>query len=1133
MMSDRIRIELTPPAVTVVADGPAARVAIVVRNDSEVVDQFTIRVDGLDSDWYSLPTASVSLFPGEQSELAVDIHAPPTTGDGAYPFSVVATSRDDPTESTLAVGTCTVEGGAESAVAPDAEPADEPRAGRQAAALPILGALARVPLALRRQLPLVLGGLIALAVLAWFLASPGRQSGVPPEPPKLPPSPIAIGSPSPGASPVAADTAAGTTSTNAGPPPVITHFGLGEPANTAPEFVPLSWQVQNADSTELIRQADDAGDPTRPPKSVEHTQFTLKATNKAGNNQQVFNLYVIRPPRIDALEVEAAPDSQTDPTPGEKKVRVTYSSAGADSLVLNGQPVPGPSGSVELPIAETFELRATNPVGEATRVTTSATSIPRPPSTAMPTGTATPTRTATPLPSATPRATATQTARVTDTPAATPQPPTPIPTNTPQPPTLTAIPQPPTPTHTPTPAPPPPATATDTPMPTPTPTDTPLPTETPTETPIPTDTPTPTVTPTSTSSPTITPTPIEAPPAGETRLGVDEGFRNPGAMVDTHADWERIIISWQDVQPRSEADFSRLGQTISNAELQGELSHGIHVAGLLQFTPAWAQADREAGERSPPRNLDLPYDDPNNYWGQFVYQTVKFYSGRIDDWIIWNEPEFKANDPGAGVGTYTWAGTDAQFAQLMKVAYLAAKKANPNAVVSFPGVSYWVDQNNGRTQFYDRLLQILGTDPDAVRYGLYHDAVSLNLYRTPDDLLRVHLLYKTIQANHGIDKPVWLSETNAMPTDDAKLGRCDHSGEPLKTTMDQQAAYAVQAYAMAAASGYKRVGFYKMVDDNACSQPAVWGAMRDDGSKRPVEDALRTAIGSFLGFLDAQFAPTPRVQQSWSPWPDDPNSYTPNWEVYQVALDKPGNQRVTVVWNGDGPIDGAIPPPLAALNPQPPRGLVVRIPKHGSGAHAIDKLGQPYPYFQEQAGSWVVYLAPATASFSTDPPGYHFIGGDPVLIVEDGVNPSAPVDPAEIQTGAPPATGQPTPTGGQAGTGNGDFRLVVNPSDGQTIHLGEAADYTINTQALNGFRGPINLRVVEWSTQRFPDPKPADSLPLGVTLPDSITPGRPAVLHIETSTDNDVGIYFIRLEASGGGITRTVDVALVVDPGGG
>src|SRR5207249_9872318 len=139
-------------------------------------------------------------------------------------------------------------------------------------------------------------------------------------------------------------------------------------------------------------------------------------------------------------------------------------------------------------------------------------------------------------------------------------------------------------------------------------------------------------------------------------------------------------------------------------------------------------------------------------------------------------------------------------AQLMRVGYLAVKKANPNAVVSFPGTSYWVDINSNRPLFYDRVLGILSRDPSAAANNYYHDVVSLNLYRAPDDVYRVHGVFKGIQKKYGIDKPVWLTETNTMPLDDAAVA-CPHSDTPIQTTMDQQAAYAIQAEALAAAAG--------------------------------------------------------------------------------------------------------------------------------------------------------------------------------------------------------------------------------------------------------------------------------------------------------------------------------------------
>jgi hypothetical protein len=109
----------------------------------------------------------------------------------------------------------------------------------------------------------------------------------------------------------------------------------------------------------------------------------------------------------------------------------------------------------------------------------------------------------------------------------------------------------------------------------------------------------------------------------DTRLGVAEGFRNPGVMADIHAGWERLILPWDQIQPGSAEDFSHLGITISDGQVQTELDRGEHLVGLFEFTPPWAAANPDAGRRSPPMNLDLPFDDPNNYWGRFITEVVR------------------------------------------------------------------------------------------------------------------------------------------------------------------------------------------------------------------------------------------------------------------------------------------------------------------------------------------------------------------------------------------------------------------------------------------------------------------------------------------------------------------------------
>jgi hypothetical protein len=476
-------------------------------------------------------------------------------------------------------------------------------------------------------------------------------------------------------------------------------------------------------------------------------------------------------------------------------------------------------------------------------------------------------------------------------------------------------------------------------------------------------------------APPFTPLPLQTPNPGglDPRFGIAEGFRDTTVMADIGAGWERVVLSWADIQPNGPGDFSWLGRTLPPKALAGELNRGVRMAGLLQFTPDWAATNLQDPGRSVPRNLDLPDDDPNNYWGRFVYETVRYYAGRIDEWIVWNEPEFHPTDA-AGTGSYTWLGSDEQFARLMEVGYRAAKRANPRAVIAFPGTSYWIDRNSGRPQFYERFLRLMSSNRDAAANNFFHDAVPLNLYRAPDDLVRLHVEFKDVQKRYGLDKPMWLLELNAMPTDDKSIPCADlHAGNPIQTTQAQQAAYAIQAMALAAAMGYARVGFYQMVDDNPCKQSAVWGITRDDGSARPVARTLRTAVQSFSGFLDAAFLPLVRTQVRWAAWPSDPTSLTPNWQAYAVAFDLPGSRRVTVLWNGDG----------AAIR--------LRMARHGGQVRLLNAQNETLQAPTSSGQDWLVDLPAATAHYPGDPPGYYFIGGEPRLLVEEGVPRGTPV----------------------------------------------------------------------------------------------------------------------------------------------
>jgi uncharacterized membrane protein len=108
-MAGKIGVTITPTSFSLLS-GDTVPVTVTLRNLGQTVDQFTVSIDGLDSSWYTLPVASVALFPNDQDSLKINFH-PLKTGvkAGAYRFRVNVASRENPTEAvtvdlTLQVG---------------------------------------------------------------------------------------------------------------------------------------------------------------------------------------------------------------------------------------------------------------------------------------------------------------------------------------------------------------------------------------------------------------------------------------------------------------------------------------------------------------------------------------------------------------------------------------------------------------------------------------------------------------------------------------------------------------------------------------------------------------------------------------------------------------------------------------------------------------------------------------------------------------------------------------------------------------------------------------------------------------------------------------------------------------------
>jgi hypothetical protein len=434
------------------------------------------------------------------------------------------------------------------------------------------------------------------------------------------------------------------------------------------------------------------------------------------------------------------------------------------------------------------------------------------------------------------------------------------------------------------------------------------------------------------------------------RFGAIETYDAPAAASELGAGWTRVPFLWAQMQPNGTHEWFA---PISDEALALEISQGRQPVGLVITTPAWA-TDTSIGP-GVPYGLHLGHDDPNNLWANYLRQLVGAYAGRIDHWIIWNEPDvWQAEHPG-----YTWGGSVNDFLQLQRVAYLTIKQTNPAASVIFSGTSYWWDAAYGRDLYFRRYLDALVQDLGAAGNNYYCDAVALHVYFQPDFVYSITALYHQLMREHGFDKPVWLVETNAAPSLDPQMPA---PGGLFAITLDEQAAYIIQSFAMGIAGGASRISVFKMIDTSSdlAANPEPFGLVRADGSRRPAFTAYRVAATYLAGFQGGQ------LQQR-----DDANI---------VTVPRAGG-TTTVVWT------------------RTPAPVTLQVPAHAASATLVDMWGNRRS-ISASDGTYTLQLPGAVCTHVSP----CIIGGAPLMIVEgavDAVPPPAAASSASAPTQTP------------------------------------------------------------------------------------------------------------------------------------
>jgi hypothetical protein len=314
--------------------------------------------------------------------------------------------------------------------------------------------------------------------------------------------------------------------------------------------------------------------------------------------------------------------------------------------------------------------------------------------------------------------------------------------------------------------------------------------------------------------------------------------------LSTGAAWNRWPLYWFNIE-QSPGNFNWATQ---DAAVKDDIAHGLKLNAILLGTPGFyttgdavrlsrpprlrpGQLSLDSAERATPVGLFTPIfsdgtdvpgpgktPNPENKWANFTWLAVNRYKpggvlaqangwpagAGVTYWEIWNEPD---------LGIF-WDAPLEDYARLLKVGYLVAKQADPNAQVLFAGLA----NNYAKLNFYGDVLTIFAEDPLAKDHGFFHDILATHSYfHAWKSWYHVYRAAAAMKA-HGLDKPIWLNESGVTVWNDYP-GPVWDPMSALRATADEQADYAIQSAFYAVFAGADNI-FHFQLYDGCGNQPA-------------------------------------------------------------------------------------------------------------------------------------------------------------------------------------------------------------------------------------------------------------------------------------------------------------------------
>ncbi len=357
--------------------------------------------------------------------------------------------------------------------------------------------------------------------------------------------------------------------------------------------------------------------------------------------------------------------------------------------------------------------------------------------------------------------------------------------------------------------------------------------------------------------------------------------------------WVKQTINWRDVEPvRGQIDFDTLDEIVNRFA-----SSNLKILFTVTTAPAWARSYiLENG----------PSDSLTDY-GSFVATLARRYTGRVQAYEIWNEPNRRSE----------WSCTEspdnptfckARYIDLLAIAYANIKAVDPAAFVISAGLAP-TGYNDGVNAIDDRIflsgLYVAGlsnmsdaigahplgwanppdsaccSEPDGV--ATHYENASFYFRNTLDDYRKI-----IVEANDG-STPIWITkfgwgtseDTNPPSTNDVFVSY---------TSLEEQAAYITRAIELGTELGF--VGPMFLSNLNGCQggsdvESCYYSLISPDGTPRPAYVALAgnkpagevvppveaTLIGDIPNTPEAveptlEFAPLPTLEDAPLPMDD-------------------------------------------------------------------------------------------------------------------------------------------------------------------------------------------------------------------------------------------------------------------------